>query len=349
MKKSKHYCKLIIYMIIIFCPCENIYLQQPLGWVDISLVDTVGYAEFEVNHIADYRYPPSHLFDAAFNTCWVSKLEKGKENPAVLFRLPGMNKIIVNIFSGYGKSKELYDKNSRPKKVQFSVFAAVNPQGYVSERGALYKAVEFPRKKVISLADSFGVQSVTLDFSRQELTDFRKKVVQDYDSAFEMAKAGTCLVLKMEILEAWQGTQYDDICISEIFFNDRFVSARASAVSHIENVYLDTDENTLLVDDKNHHGIIVYHDSSSVLQLIEVTENKKWAILISMPAEIEGRVETFYLLADLVNREVVNSQLEKTAGNYISGTMILFETGENGEQYLIYNSTDNEECRLELR
>jgi hypothetical protein len=104
-----------------------------------------------------------------------------------------------------------------------------------------------------------------------------------------------------------------------------------------------------LLDEKARTGIVGYRDTLSVLQLIEVTQDKKWAIVISMPAEIEGRVETYYLLLDLLNRELVNAQLEKYTGSYISGSMIYFETGENNRQYLIYSTKDEENCKVELK
>ncbi len=53
--------------------------------------------------------------------------------------------------------------------------------------------------------------------------------------------------------------------------------------------------------------MVIYHDPQSVLQLIDVSADNKWAIVISMPAELgEGRVETYYQLINIPDRK--NSQ-----------------------------------------
>ena len=59
-----------------------------------------------------------------------------------------------------------------------------------------------------------------------------------------------------------------------------------------------------------------------------------------MPAEIDGRAETFYLLVDLTNKEIINSKLEKYLGNYISGSSISFEDKVSKTVFLIYNFED---------
>lgn len=343
MKIFIKYYKLII-VAVVSTLYSHVYAQEKLNWIDITLIDTLKYTSIKVNNVYNYKYHPSNLFDAKFNTCWVSVSDKIEEIPTIFIKLPDLNDIVVNIFSGYGKSLDLYYKNSMPKEVRFSVYAAVNPEAYVNEIAALYKAVEFSEEKNIHLTDGFGIQSFPLDFSKEELAEFKKIVYDSFNSEFNLQTAETCLILKMEILDAWPGNKYNDVCISEIFFNDRFVSPHNSKISPIENIYLNKDENTLLIDNDEKMGVTIYRDTLSVLQIIDISKDKRWAILISMPAEIEGRAETNYLLADLINKKVVNSQLEKITGNYITGNAMFFETGVNDETFLIFD-----ENRIELR
>ena len=68
-----------------------------------------------------------------------------------------------------------------------------------------------------------------------------------------------------------------------------------------------------------------------------------------MPAEVDGRAETSYLLFDLFNRVMVNSQLEKSAGNYLPGNEIYFESDESGVTYLTHFAKDGEYHKIELR
>lgn len=223
-----------------------------------------------------------------------------------------------------------------------SVYAAINPDGYASQYTMLYKAVKFQKEQTIELVDSFAVRSVSLDFPRKDLDYFKQKVFLSYDSTFTIPKSETALILKIEILETYPGSKYDDVCISELFFNDCFIAPQSQTANPIEKLYLNDAENALLLDDGVQQGALIYTDPSSVLQILEVSDNKKWAILLAMPAEIEGRAETTYLLFDLANKAMLNKQLEKYAGNYLAGNEIYFETDENGRIYLSYFAKDGD-------
>ncbi len=341
-----YYSSVILLIVIIFI--NSCATQQKSEWVDIFLNDTDEYAQYGVKTIDnDNRYPLTNLFDAKFNTCWVSGADNG--NATLYLKLPNNKENVLNIFSGYGKTKELYYQNTRLKKLRLNIYAAINPDGFVSENGVLYKTVKFPQEKIIHLADSFSVQSIPVDYSQKELTAFIDMISNSFDADFQMLKAETCLILKLEILDIYRGSKYADVCISEIFFNDRFISPKPQIANSIKKIYLNDTENTLLVDKNNHIGDVVYKDTLSVLQIIEVSENKKWAVLISMPAKTEGRAETTYLLVDLWNKIISNSQLEKSTGKYVSGNEIYFKTEEKDRLFLMYTAKDGKFYQLELK
>ncbi len=314
---------------------------------DIFLKDSQNYTGVGVSNISNVKYPPDNLFDANLSTCWVSGSAKSGKKPSVFIRLPESGNVIVNIFPGYGKSKNLFEKNARPKKLIFSVYAAVNPDGYVSETGMQYKAMAGHDKQVVQVKDRYGVQSFPLTFNGKALQDLKANLLDYYRDHFDQPVADTCLILKIEIAESYPGSQYDDIFISEIFFNDRFVTPNPSPAPRIEAIYLNTDENALLADINGEKGIRVYSDTTAVLQLIEQSDNKKWAIFISMPVSVDGRAETTYLLVDLFNKKVVNGQLEKCTG-YPGGSDIYFETGDTGILYLVYSSTEGRDRKIAL-
>ncbi|NOX33083.1 MAG: hypothetical protein GXP56_05005 [Deltaproteobacteria bacterium] len=337
---------LIIFLVLVwFCNPVEGSAKSKEEWKDINMTDTVPYALFNVDAVSNDHYPPSNLFDADFNTCWVWGSDKSNNNALLFVRLPKLDRIRLNIFSGYGKNKKLYGRNARPEKLNLSVFVGINPQGYSSEIKTLYKAVEFPQKLSIQLSDHFGVQSFPLNFLKKELKAFRKKTLQHYTADFNLPIADTCLILKIEIPSFYPGTKYDDVCISEIFFNDSFVAHKTDIANNINKIYISKDENALLLDDNKNKGMVAYKDISSVLQLVEVAKNKRWAILISMPAKIQGRVETAYLLVDLVNRKMLNSQLIKYTGVDISGSAMYFEVDQYDRTYLIID----DEYKVQLR
>jgi hypothetical protein len=321
--------------------------QSPPHWIEISLVDTIPYAQFGTDHISNNRYPPSACFDGDVVTCWVSGT--GTDTSSLYLRLPERDNLVLNLFAGYGKSKKLYELNSRPKSIRLSILAAVNPDGFVSEKAMLYKAVRFSQTQTVQLADRFGIQSIPLDFAPRALAEFKKRVLQQYDKNFNIPKADSCLILQMEIVDTRPGSRYKDVCISEIYFNDCLLSPAATGFSPIKNVYLNRAENELLLDDADNRGVIAYRDTAAVLQIMDISPDNRWAVVISMPAEIEGRAETTYLLFDLVARELMNTRLEKQTGNYLSGNDMYIETGDNGRVYLNYSGTDFNFHKIELR
>lgn len=340
---------LILLAVPAACLTGSAWAREDIELTEIQLTDTLDYTTFRTgNHPLD-RYPPAHLFDTDLSTCWVCGTHGSGEDPSVFMRLPDAEHAVLNFFPGYGKSKALYRANARPRKVRLSLYAAINPDGYVTETVVLYKAAEFPQKKLVEVPDEYGIWSVPLDFDPETLSDFKEKVRQHYHANFNIPVAHTCWILKFEITETRPGTRYDDICVSEIFFHDRLISSGSLTSAQIEKVYLDPGENTLLVDHAYDRGVVVYHDPYSILQIIEVPENKKWAILISVPAEIQGRVETNYLLVDLLRKEVVNERLERYTDDYYSGNPLRFETGEDGTLYLVYMATDGSEQKTELQ
>ncbi|MBN2425713.1 MAG: hypothetical protein JXR46_13835 [Calditrichaceae bacterium] len=337
------------FSILFLCFISTITAQQSIEFTEVELIDSLIYARISAADIHDSKYPPEKAFDADLKTCWVYASGKSGRRPAIYLRFDEKKTNVLNIFSGFGKNNKLFLENARPKKLSVSLMFGINPEGYVSEIGAIYKVVEFPQKKTVMLIDSFGVQSIPLDFSMEEIADFRKTVHQYYMAHMKPASADSCMLLKITVLETYPGTKYDDICISEIFYNDRFISYPAAGSGNIEKIYLNDKENILLVDETDKKRLTVYSDSSSVLQIIEISDDNKWAILISMPAEIEGRVETIYLLTDLVNKRIVNTQLEQYTGNYISGNDMHFSSGDNGRIYLIYTGSDFEDHSIELK
>ncbi|MBN2688172.1 MAG: hypothetical protein JXR85_08330 [Deltaproteobacteria bacterium] len=322
--------------------------SPPPGWVEISLVDTIPYVQFGTDHIADKRYPPSACFDADIATCWVCGTT-GTDTSSLYLRLPERDNLVVNLFAGYGKNKKLYEMNARPKSIRLSVFAAVNPEGFVSENAVLYKAMRFSETRTVHISGGFGVQSMPLDFAPQDVAEFKNRVFRQYDKNFKIPRADSCLILKIEMMDIRPGSRYKDICISEIYFNDCLLSPEAKRRSPVKSVYLNRAENELLVDDADDRGISVYRDMASVLQIVDISPDNRWAVVISMPAEIEGRAETTYLLFNLLSRKQMGSLLEKQTGNYLSGNEMYMKTTEQGRVYLHYSGTDFEFHNVELR
>ena len=340
MNKSKHCYKVVCLIVIAIYTATNGWAQPESEWESFALnVAAYDYEDMPVD-----PYPESNLFDGEIKTCWVCGSYINNNPAGTYVKMPPNDKVYLNIFTGYGKSRELFYKNARPKKIRLSVYATVHPEGYVTEIADGYEGLKYPREQIVTLVDSFGIQTIELDFSRKELNEFSKQVYRQARSFFGPPLLDSCLIVKIDVLESLPGTKYDDICISELFLTGEDCTLNSSTPSTtIKNVYINQAENSLLADDNQNQGMVIYHDPQSVLQLIDVSADNKWAIVISMPAELgEGRVETYYQLINIPDRKTVNNEIEECRTNYLPGSELFFETYTDGQLMLKYRANDDE-------
>lgn len=348
MRKTGHCAKITLLLLLV---CPGIFAQTNDDWVEIHLADTMAYTFFGTEHIPDSRYPPGHLFDAGFATCWVSSMPDDSKYPSVFFAVPDdlTDDLTLNIFSGYGKSESLFLKNSRPGKVQISLFTALVPDGYVSEYGMLCKFLPSPYQETVFLADTFGVQRISLQNICQKFGPHHHRALSRYESHFPFPAIDTLVLVEMKILSVYEGTVYDDICISELFFNDCYIPSEGKGFDgHIDSVYVSEGENTLLVDTEEQKAVAVYDGKGSILQIVQITGDHRWAIVISMPGEALGRIETQYLIIDLMSGEEISHKIENLIPEYMAGEPVYFES-ENERNYLIIQGSPDDGPGLELR
>ncbi|MGI6341992.1 MAG: NADase-type glycan-binding domain-containing protein [Bacteroidales bacterium] len=339
MIKLKHCCRVVCLIILAICTASNGWAQSESKWESFYL-NVLGYDDESVD-----PYPESNIFDSDVKTCWVCGSYKNNNPAGTYLKMPHNDKVYLNIFTGYGKSQKLFYQNARPKKIRLSVYASVHPEGYVTEIADIYEGLKYPQEQIITLVDTFGIQTIELDFSRNELNEFSKKVYRQARSYFEPPLLDSCLIVKIDIVESLQGTKYDDICISELFLSGEDCTLNSSTPSTpIKKVYINQAENSLLIDDAQNQGVVIYHDSLSVLQLIDVSSDNKWAIVLSMPTKVEGRTETFYYLVNIPDRKIVNNEIEQCTGNfpYINLGLSTFETNAKDQLILKYWVDDNE-------
>ncbi len=265
----------------------NVACGQKLAkWEEIflwDLGDKQKYIDYSVSGISPYdtdlkvnQYSPINLFDADFKTCFVCCQAKEISKNALFLKLSKNRSAVLNIFSGYGKNKTLYTENARPKKLKFSVYAAINPEAHVSELGVMYKAIKFPREQIVELPDVFGVKSIPLDFAQDDLSNFLNKISKTYNADFEIPKAENCLILKIEIEEIYFGSKYEDVCISELFFNDRLSSSNLTQ----EGNKLQEDNNVDINDrDKQltPNSIIHYKKDTDINFISKLYPNQRYS------------------------------------------------------------------------
>ncbi len=347
-----------ILLLFVFLLPQNIKAQQNDDWQEIFLLDKTplnSYIEFVSDDIKDFfnpveenAYPSTNLFDGYLKTCWASGSSKTNKNAVLYIRLSdsiALDKMILNIFPGYGKSTRLFYANARPEQIRLSLFAAFYPEGFSTEVSSLYIMKKVPFTKKLEIADRFGIQSFPLNFDKKELLKFQKEALAQahnfsgptykrLSEAMLPRSYFSSFILKIEITASYHGSKYDDVCISELFFNDRFITPYPDKYLKISNVYI-KDENTLLADFTDKKEVVIYRDTSSVFTYIDWPENKNWAVLhyVKKDAAGEGsRVEELSSLLDLKNREVVDSKFKKYTGN--TPLFMLLEEDDEGVLYI---------------
>jgi len=314
---------------------------------DITLTDTVAYTDFGFAEIANMKYPPSNLFDGKLTTCWVSNPSENNTQ-SVFMRIPDApnDSISLSIFSGYGKSKDLFVKNSRPREITLHLYSAYTPDGYVSEMGYQCKAFPLPESQRIVLKDTFGIQQFRISYTRNEI---KAHGTNHLSHLKPLNLIDTMGIMKFDISGVYEGTRYkDDDCISEIFFDNCYaVMADKQKGGSISHVYLNETEDALWID-KNDEQVRVYADSVSTLQIIQQSNTNEWAILIAMPKDIGERAEATYLLFDLIQEDLITDELQHVLQAYDPGEPLYLEHME-GKVYVVNESATGKDAPVELR
>jgi hypothetical protein len=314
---------------------------------DVTMIDTIGYTDFGVTKIASVNYPPSNLFDGKLASCWVSDPSQ-KNTQSIFIRVPKTqnDSISLGIFSGYGKSKSLFRKNSRPREITLYFYSAHTPDGYVSEIAYQCKAFPLPESQQITLKDTFGIQQFKLMYTRNDIRAYGENNLHHLK---KLNVIDSMALIRLDISDIYEGDRYkQDVCISEIFFDNCYaVIVDKEQKGEITDVYQNDAEDALWIN-KNDKAIEVYADSTSSLQIIEQSKDNEWAIVIAMPNDIYGRAEVTYMLFDLIQGKLINDKLKNILDAYNPGEP-LYLNEIDGKVYIVNEAVKGEDTIVELR
>ncbi len=327
--------------------------QETQIWIDITLIDNENQMQLNAtsalqsaDNVLKGKYGAAKLFDQDFTTAWVEGTEGAGVQESVLFILPE-GRTRLNIMNGYTKSKSLYKKNNRPKKLKLTLYAGVNPEGYVSEIAAVYKSLPYPEEYIIDLSDTCSVQSFAVPVSWKEINKFKKETIDSYTNDFDIPPADTSVIIKLEINEVYTGSRWDDTCISELFFNDVYIhNPLEEKYTQIDSVYVNDQNNTILIDYVQYKGMDLYTDPESILQIIDTSPDNQWVILIRMSAAPSPRHQTEYLLLNTFLGQVMNSAVRQTSGDSVTGPLLFKFKGKN--LFLEYYTPGSEQSKQML-
>lgn len=334
MKKLINYSICLILCYSLFA--RHVFSKEKAQWIEITLLETndqirlnASSALQSTDNVLKGTYGAANVFDQNFSTAWVEGKKGEGIGEALFFMLPeGTTRL--NIMNGYSKNKNLYYKNNRARSVKLSFYAGINPEGFVSEIAAIYKSVLYSQEFTITLADTCTVQSFPIPLSWDEIHTFTKETLGSYSRDFDIPPADTAVIIKLEILQVYKGSKWDDTCISEIFFNDVFLYNPLQEKYHaVDSVYVNDAENAVVINTPQKKGIEFFNNPESVLQIIETSADNQWVIVIRMSSKPSSRHQTEYILLNTFLAETMNHRIEQVSGETVTGPFLFNYIGKD--------------------
>lgn len=336
---------------------QNILIANPQNWQEITLTDLPGYGIFNVSSSlkstdGDYingKYGGKNLFDQNPATTWAEGKDNVGKNEIIYMVIPEDCRT-VNIFSGFAKDISLYRKNNRPHHIDLSCAIGVNPDGFVSENYIVYKTLPCGDSVKFELRDTLGVQTLNFPFNIQMIKEYKKKVLERFKNDFQLKAGRVDLILKIEILDVYKGKKWNDTCISEIFINHIFLhNPTDEKYTRIDSIYLNPEENTIILDTPEENGLVMISDSSSIFQIMDNSKDNQWLAVSKMPAIVgEGRIEGENLLFNTHLFKEMSGDVSQIAGSVIYGPY--FFNYKNNALFLEYfTAGEDKSVLMELK
>ena len=180
------------------------------------------------------QYAPLKVIDGNPKTAWVEGVE-GQGVGAELIPPQSLNtNKPVKIWAGYGKSRKLFRRNSRPKHIEVAIIRSKIVYGDphdATECYETYSSLKIVAKHKITLKDVNAYQNLPLpkfktetysDFSdgyymmEGEERQFYEESLKKGKPLYEKSTQSYDYFLKIKILSVYPGTKYSDPAISEI-------------------------------------------------------------------------------------------------------------------------------------
>ena len=154
------------------------------------------------------RYAAGNLGDKDPATAWVEGVDGQGIGEVIMVPCLDFDKTVY-IWTGYGKSENLFYANSRPKKIRLCIIRGQDPG--ITQYGIVWEELVVISENEADLEDmNFYQEIVVPEFKVDSFyfTPFDQVIPYEY-------------FLGLEILEVYPGSKYEDTCISEITSMDK--------------------------------------------------------------------------------------------------------------------------------
>jgi hypothetical protein len=250
------------------------------------------------------KYTMLNLFDNDPATAWVEGV-KGYGEGEILFvglgdKLP--EKLVIS--NGYQKSESIYNSNSRPKTIELTFYTGYFLEGEVTELASIYRIRKITMPFNYVLKDQMGKQEIPLGFYPVATMKEKEKSLELFKEVFSKNiedlkkycqgcsdKPEFQYLLKIEIVDVYKGSRWDDTCISD--FEAVYARKKVHGIPEEDSIldvyesddeagiiYIDTDrqKKLILVDkDKMKENELTGDDTNYDIVLMDVSPDKEWA------------------------------------------------------------------------
>ena len=352
----------LVGLFLLFRVASVFAVEEPLegGWVRFALTGRAyAVAEWGASSVLESdhfwevsRYDPGKALDGDPATAWV----EGAPGP-------GIGETIVLAFShypealgfinGFARNQNLFLRNHRVKELNVRLYTALNVDGFATESVTFYDALPVGPARPVVLKDVMEPQRVLLPVSpssaRTAMEAFRTTEAVagwSFPQAVTMGVDGGMgmplrfrYILRLEIARVYRGTTWEDTCIAEIWPD----------FGEIEDVVVSDDMRRLLLTTSDGQQVPGYADFESVLTLVELSRDKRWAIVIREPAYLEpgeGRVSSEYAVIHTPTGRDMTAEILAGAGVDGQASILPFGFEEKeGVTWLLFDDDKGEERR----
>lgn len=321
------------------------------------------------------KYTIINLFDKDPTTAWVEGAQGYGEGEMLFIGLGDELPEKMLISNGYQKSESIYKSNSRPKTIRITVYTGYHLDGEVTERASIYRIRKLISPFTYMLKDQMGKQEILLGLNPEEVIREKGKSLELFKEVFSKNiedikkycqgcsdKPDFQYLLKIEIVDVYKGSRWDDTCISD--FEAVFAKKKVKGIPKgdtIEEVYesddaesgiiyVDTDkEKKLILVDKfkmKENELIGDDGTGFDIVLMDVSPDKEWAqVDILFYEEGAARVEEYSTLFHVRSMQ----RIDYSILDIKYGMAGFFE--EDGKLFLdtVDGPVDLEDIRLKIR
>ncbi len=316
----------LFLLVILFTQCT----AQQADWERLFFSDAMGIPHMvssELDAVDPFeglgKYGGHNLFDKNQSTAWVEGVEGPGKGEYCYLAIGQKFPEQMIIFNGYQKNDDLFTKNNRVKTIRLSLFAGFTIPGDVTEIGMYFYVRKFGTEEVVDLEDQSGSQEIALPFEQTSVNEFaeisKKQFMEDYKTQLEEIKKNcpTCptdpsfqFFLRVEILDVYKGSTWDDTCISDVWFTSEEEDIDAIPPDErITEVWEDMEAAMIYVNTDKRSGIVLAdgnaledarnldEDEYMDITLMDVSPDKEWAQIDYLYTQDgAGRVEEYSTL-----------------------------------------------------